>query len=117
MEANIIMQKCSKSTKTFGVRVQLMNDGDWWRTWSFPMKKTQAKSEGFDKNSVKGNMYATEEYPGCPYCGTFGFVQCNTCHKITCWNSESSIVCKWCSNKMGNIVIATDKFDIFGGKL
>lgn len=76
-----------------------MNDGDWWRTWSFPMKKTQAKSEGFDKNSVKGNMYATEEYPGCPYCGTFGFVQCNTCHKITCWNSESSLVCEWCRIK------------------
>lgn len=116
MEANIIMQKCSKAKKPFGVRVQLMSDGDWWRTWAFPMKESQGKNEGFDKNSVKGNMYATEEYPGCPYCHSMGFVQCGSCHKLTCWNGETTMKCGWCGETMENIVTATDKFDISGGK-
>lgn len=117
MEANIIMQKCSKHKKTFGVRVQLMNDGDWWRTWAFPMKESQAKDEGFDKNNVKGNMFTTEEFPGCPYCGSKGFVQCNKCHKLSCWDGETLMTCTWCGTKMENIVTATEKFDISGGKL
>jgi len=93
-----------------------MKDGDWWRTWAFKIKPQHAKSEGYDKTQVQGNLNSTEEYPGCPHCGTKGFVQCGKCQKISCWNGETSLVCSWCGNKMESIVSSTEKFSVTGGK-
>lgn len=115
-EANIIIIKCPKTKSAFGARIQKMKDGDWWRTWAFKIKAQHAKNEGYDETQVQGNLNATEEYPGCPHCGTSGFVQCGTCKKISCWNGETSLVCPWCGTEMNNIVTATDKFDVTGGK-
>lgn len=115
MKAMVILIKCSKYKRCFGARTQLMEDGDWWRTWAFPIGEDTASKEGFDKENIKGNLYTTEEYPGCPYCGTNRFVQCNKCGKLTCWNGENSIICEWCGNTLDNIEIAQDKFDMFGG--
>jgi len=116
MEANIVLFMCSKAKQAFGVRVQKMNDGDWWRTWAFKIKPQHAKSEGYDKTPVQGNLNPTEEYPGCPHCGSHGFVQCGTCKKISCWNGETSMVCPWCGTNMDNIVTATEKFNVTGDK-
>ena len=116
MEANILLFKCPKEKQIFGVRVQKMSDGDWYRTWAFKIKPNNAKNEGYDKTMVQGNMYATEEYPGCPHCGAIGFVQCGHCQKITCWNGETSMVCQWCGTTMNDIVTATDKFSISGDR-
>ncbi len=117
MEANVLLTKCTRSHKAFGVRVEKMEDGDWWRTWAFEIRESTAKSEGFDKTPVRGNLYGTDEYPGCPYCGTFGFVQCNKCKKLTCWNDEKKLTCLWCNNPMNNITLSTDKFDVSGNQL
>ena len=114
-DANIILTKCHTHKKLFGVRVEKMNDGDWWRTWSFPINESQATNEGFDKSKIQGNLNGTEDYPGCPYCGTWGFVQCNSCRKLTCWQEERSLVCEWCGQMMNNIAVATSKFDVSGG--
>lgn len=116
MEANILLFKCNKTNQVYGVRVQKMKDGDWWRTWTFKIKPQHAKSEGYDKTQVQGNLNSTEEYPGCPHCGTRGFVQCGKCQKISCWNGETSLVCPWCGNKMDNIVTATEKFSVTSDK-
>ena len=116
MEANILLFRCNNANQIYGVRVQKMGDGDWWRTWAFKVKAQQAKREGFDKTRVQGNLDATDEYPGCPYCGTHGFVQCGQCQKITCWNGETSMVCKWCGHKMERIVTTTEKFSVVGDK-
>lgn len=116
MEASILLVKCPNNRKTFGVRIQKMNDGDWWRTWAFKLNETQAKSEGYDRTQAVGNLYSTEDYPGCPYCGTDGFVQCHNCHKISCWHGESSLKCAWCGETMNNIVSATEKFTVDSGK-
>ncbi len=116
MEANILLVKCPSKRKGFGVRIQKMNDGDWWRTWAFKLNAEQAQSEGYDETQVQGNLNATNEYPGCPHCGTKGFVQCGQCKKISCWNGESSLPCLWCGNNLTNMVTATSKFDVRGGK-
>ncbi len=116
MDVNILLFKCGKTNQPYGVRVQKMEDGDWWRTWAFKVKPRYAKSEGYDRNRVNGNLYCTEEYPGCPYCGSLSFVQCGNCQKISCWNGETELTCPWCGDAMGNIVAATDKFDIDGDK-
>lgn len=116
MEANILIVKCPRSKGIFGVRIQKMEDGDWWRTWAFKIRDHQARDEGYMETQVMGNLNAVEEYPGCPYCGTKGFVQCGRCKKISCWKNETSMVCPWCGNEMDSIVTATDKFKVTGGK-
>ena len=117
MEAAVLLAKCGKRKQIYGIRTQKMNDGDWWRTWAFPIDEHRAGSEGYDLTTVHGNLYHTEDYPGCPFCGTKNFVLCNKCHKISCWNGESRLECPWCGNDMNNIVTATEKFNLSGGDI
>lgn len=117
MEANVILVRCNKHQKIYGTRIQRMQDGDWWRTWAFPVSEKRAKNEGYDQQEVRGNLFATEEFPGCPYCGAKRFVQCNKCKKLTCWNGAKKLKCEWCGNNMDNIVAATEKFSVSGGDI
>ena len=116
MDAAVFIQKCGKSRKVFAVRTQKMEDGDWWRTWAFPLDEGRARNEGYDKTDAQGNLYATEEFPGCPYCGTDYFFQCGKCSKISCWHQERSAVCPWCNTRI-QIRNATTKFRFSGGDL
>ena len=117
MEASVILGRCPQGGRTYGMRIEKMEDGDWWRTWAFPVQDSQAEREGYDRTPVQGNLRGFEGYPGCPYCGTTGFVQCNVCHKLTCWKGEEKIVCQWCGKELKGIRIATDKFDVTGGDM
>ena len=85
MAASVILAKCEDG-RTFGIRVE-KRENDWVRTWAFPIDEGKAKREGFDKNTVNGSLQATSGYPGCPYCGTFEFVQCG-CGKISCYHES-----------------------------
>ena len=113
MEANILLVKCPTAKKMFGIRVQKMKNGDWERTWAFKISEKQAGNEGYDNNTVNGSLNATKEYPGCPYCGTDGFVQCG-CGKLSCWNGEDELECLWCGTTMENFVSASE-FEVAGG--
>lgn len=117
MNAAVLLAKCSKRNSIYGIRTQQMADGDWWRTWAFPIDEKRAGKEGYDVTSVQGNLYTTKTYPGCPYCGGTNFVQCNSCHKISCWNGEESLKCPWCGTLMTNIVVTTEKFNVSGGDI
>lgn len=117
MEAAIILARCTKRKQIYGMRTQKMSDGDWWRTWAFSLDENRARNEGYDVTKVQGNLYHTEEYPGCPYCRTTSFVQCNICSKLSCWNNEARMNCLWCGNDMDNIVTATEKFNVSGGDI
>lgn len=117
MNASVILIRCPKRNALFGARIQQMSDGDWWRTWTFPIDETRAKNEKYDLEDIKGSLYCTDEYPGCPYCGSVGFVQCDECGKLSCWNGESVIICPWCGNKMDNIVDSGEKFNVSGGAM
>ena len=114
MEATVILAKC-KQGQIYGIRVQKMEDNDWWRTWSFPIKELQAAREGYDTTNIHGNLYATPEYPGCPYCESKTFVRCD-CGKITCWGGELFMSCSWCG-KSGTVADATDKMSFDGNAL
>lgn len=113
MEASVIIIKCPQHKRAFGARVQRMNDGDWWRTWAFPIDLKLATGEGYTNNMVRGSLCTTSEYPGCPHCKTHGFVQCGSCQKLSCYNGESALQCQWCGILMNNIV-AGDSFDVSG---
>lgn len=117
MEAAVIVARCKKRNQMYGIRTQKMSDGDWWRTWAFSLDEKRAYNEGYDVTKVQGNLYYTEEYPGCPYCGTKSFVQCNICRKLSCYNNEVRMNCLWCGNDMDNIITVTEKFNVSGGDI
>lgn len=117
MEAAIILQMCPKKNQAFAVRTQKMEDNDWYRTWAFPITPKRASREGYDRTPVRGNLFITDDFPGCPHCGSNNFLQCGTCKKISCWNGEEKMVCPWCKTKLNNIVTATDAFDLSGGDI
>ena len=111
MTANVMLVRCTSHKKLFGVRVEERN-GDWVRTWAFPIDEARAKHEGFDKTEISGSFDATPEYPGCPFCKKDFLLKC-TCGKLICceWNEENdksdksestekrekaSVCCEWC---------------------
>lgn len=114
MEAKVLIFKCTNGSQPFGVRVQKMEDRDWWRTWAFKISANIVSNEGYDRNQVQGNLYSTEDYPGCPYCGTDYFVQCASCKKVSCWHQERDLMCQWCRTMMRGITMASDKFSVTG---
>lgn len=96
MEAAVIIAKCPKTRMAYGIRVQKMGDQDWWRTWSFEIDEASASREGYDANTIEGNLYALDTYPGCPYCGTTRLFYCS-CGKIACGGPDSvDYTCPWC---------------------
>lgn len=74
MRAEVILMKCPESKKIFGVRTEERN-GDWVRTWAFKVNERTAANEGFDKTIIRGNLYADDDYNGCPYCKAINFVR------------------------------------------
>ena len=119
MEAVVILGKCPKSNQLYGMRTQKMSDGDWWRTWVFPIDEARAKHEGYDQTQVMGHLYHTEEYRGCPYCGVKYFLQCSKCRKLSCYNGEKKATCPWCGNKMDNLSWSSEPvvFTVTGGDI
>jgi len=117
LNAKVIMAKCSKDEKSFGIRIE-QRGTDWVRTWAFPIDERKAKHEGFDANTVTGSMGADNGYPGCPHCGSRGFVQCS-CEKIGCdggvrsYGGSSEYTCPWCGE--GGELQSASSFDVSGG--
>jgi hypothetical protein len=103
-EARIAMCKCRETKKAYGVRFERYRDG-WKYTWAFPIKESVAKREKYDETMLKGNLYQDEDYPGCPYCGTKGFVICGQCDGLMCNNFGSEpFKCEWCGSEGGTMV-------------
>lgn len=94
--ALIVLSKCPKNKKTYGIRAENFGRDHWSFTWAFPVKEENAKHEGYDKSSIKGTIVIDNEFPGCPYCGTSNFVVCQ-CGHINCnYQTSGRFVCAWC---------------------
>lgn len=46
MKAAVILQKCTYTRKTFGIRVQELQDGEWYKTWVFPLNEKPCAKKG-----------------------------------------------------------------------
>jgi hypothetical protein len=113
VEAQIFVSRCGTSGKLFATRVERQGN-DWIRTWAFPISEEVAKNEGFDQVTLSGNFPCTDDFPGCPYCGSVGFVHCGACGKITCDDGKSEIfTCQWCKNS-GKLTLV-DSMSLTGG--
>ena len=97
-EAVIVLCKCIKTHKTFGIRTEKAGRNHWVFTWAFPIKETAAHREGYDKTTVGGEIEFDEEFPGCPYCGdNSGFTLCPICNKLRdCYGEDEIVPCEWC---------------------
>lgn len=110
--AKVILMKCPEGDKIYGVRIEEY-EGDWYRTWAFPLDPKKASREGYDKNRFSGNLWPADEYPGCPHCKSVSFLKCETCGKLSCWTGQEKVKCPWCGTK--GRIMQTDKKMEFGG--
>lgn len=93
--ATVICAKCNRTGKLFGIRTEKKSSG-WMFTWAFPLSQESAANEGYDKTIINDSIGTDSTYPGCPYCKTKRFIQCE-CGKIMCYDGESpQITCKFC---------------------
>lgn len=111
--ATVIMARCQRSKKPFGIRTEKMNDGVWHCTWTFPLKEQAAAREGYSDTMVSGRVGLDEEYPGCPYCEAEKWFSCSGCGKLTCQGTETHVVCAWCGNS--GETYSAQEFDLRGG--
>lgn len=123
VQAKVVLARCAyvrgKSDNLFGIRIQKFG-GDWFRTWAFKIDEGMARREGYDKERISGSFGVTQEYPGCPYCKTLGFVQCGACGKISCLKENAEMrgggvwaVCQWCGQ--GGVATQVKKLNLQGG--
>ncbi len=112
LDAAVILFKCGKTHKTYGVTVEKQADGDWKRAWAFPINEETAHEEGYDRTQANGTLSELPGYPGCPYCGTHQFVRCH-CGKFGCYHGEKQYTCLWCGKTAG--VSPSERFDFSGG--
>ena len=122
IQARVILAKCPYAKggggNLFGMRIQKFGS-EWKRTWAFKIDAAKARHEGYDTEtaSVSGD---TEEYPGCPYCGTMGLVSCSCggcfCDKTEVKKSNHKkykVTCPWCGET--NEVVFVDALNLRGG--
>ena len=102
IEANVILAKCSKTGRTFGIRVE-KRDNDWVCTWAFPIDEAKAKREGFNATKITGSLPLLPEYPGCPHCHASDRIYCGSCGKISCWGDNKSFHCHHCNTTYSDI--------------
>ena len=114
-EANVVLAKCRRSHKIYGIRVEKREDNIWYCTWAFPITETGASNEGYGDTKISGRVDFDPEYPGCPYCGNYEWVSCGKCGKLTCCgdDDEKFFTCAWCGNS-GKLTIG-ETFDLHGG--
>ncbi|NCC02137.1 MAG: hypothetical protein EOM34_15990 [Clostridia bacterium] len=98
-EAVIALCKCGESHKAYGVRFERIDSNTWQYTWAFPINEKAAKREGYDSTKINGNILPSEDYPGCPYCGSKYFMVCS-CGKLNCniVSPDETATCNWCGS-------------------
>jgi predicted RNA-binding Zn-ribbon protein involved in translation (DUF1610 family) len=107
LNAKVILSRCSKTNKCFGIRVE-QRGRDWVQTWAFPIDERKAKREGYGDTGTVTLSGEGDNYPGCPHCGSESIAQC-VCKKTGCdysahFNGDiGNYTCPWCGNTISVI--------------
>jgi hypothetical protein len=92
----ILMARCSRNQRSFGIRVEEKKSGHWVADWAFAIEETSAEREGYDQSEIRGAFNFANTYPGCPHCQAPSVFQC-VCGEVACWDGESlTVTCPWC---------------------
>lgn len=114
-EASVVMAKCSSSHRPYGIRIEKRTDNVWYCTWAFKLTEKAGQNEGYGDSMISGRVDLDPEYPGCPYCGSTGWVSCGKCGKLTCYSGESGLfTCAWCG--CSGETETADTFDLNGSE-
>ncbi len=116
--AKIGLCKCKEGQRPFGVRFEEY-ENEWMATWAFPLKREGAeKREEYDKTVLKGKIRWSSDYPGCPYCGSRGFVICGDCGGLNCniHSNDEIFVCGWCGESGTLVNYEGDGFNAGGDR-
>ena len=114
-EARIALCKCGEGNKVFGIRMERTSYG-WDRTWAYKIKNFSEEKDAENEKVMEGIIGTQEEYPGCPYCNSFGIVVCGECGQLNCNHSSSErFTCNWCGFT-GELVGADDNHGDQKGK-
>jgi TerY-like protein len=106
----VVMSRCSRSKQGYGIRFERKAANQWVATWSFAVKDSVAKREGYEKAEMSGSFTLGDGFPGCPHCSAHGFFHCG-CGKLGCWNGESrTVTCPWCAQhgELGGEITSLD---------
>lgn len=117
MKATVILQRCTYTRKTFGIRVQELEDGEWYKTWAFPIDEKTARKEAYGTEQVRSMLPALPEYPGCPYCGGKGVFYDPNCGHVSCMRDETTFTCPWCNVTYNDLTTMTEKGIFRGGDM
>jgi len=93
----IVMGRCRSNRQDFGIRFEEKSRNQWTADWTFAVKESAAKKEGFDRSEITGSFGFDRSYPGCPHCHATSAFKCG-CGKVACWDGETrAVICPWCS--------------------
>lgn len=99
--AQVLLCRCSKNQQLFGITMEKRTADEWEMMYSYPIEEQRAKFEGFDKNTIKADIYLSPCFKGCPFCQNMSFFQCGICDKINCDDKNNVPVdCAWCKSKL-----------------
>lgn len=100
-DAVFLHLRCEKTHKDFTARCDLSADDSWVITYGLKGIVTTDKSSSkrtidiYKKNVRMGPQYK------CPYCENPGYVKCNSCNGLTCYNGKDThIKCQFCHKNL-----------------
>ncbi len=98
-EANIVVARCMKTGRDFGIRFEKTGSDVWEATWSFKIPNTQKNKDDYKKtdSDLTGSFRFPPNYPGCPHCQGRINVKCPKCQQTYCHDIEKGIKtrCPW----------------------
>ena len=110
----VVMAACYRTKQPWGITLE--KKGNYCEfQWAFKISKEKSHHEGYDKNKFHGEVRFSEDYPGCPHCGTKNFYQCGKCKTIICMPDDigEKATCPCCGYVAGFKTV--EKFDLSGG--
>jgi hypothetical protein len=106
----IVVARCSRSKKYFGIRFEARSTTHWIADWAFALKEAAVKKEGYERNTISGKLTFGDEYPGCPHCENKRLLKCG-CGKVSCWDGrDGPVICPWCGSS-GEVVGKIDSLN------
>lgn len=95
--AVIVMARCRRTRRSFGIRVQEEAPGRWIADWAFSIDQEAADREGYGQSEeIRGSFSFASTYPGCPHCHAPSVFVC-LCGAVACWDGESrTVTCPSC---------------------
>jgi hypothetical protein len=109
----IVLGRCSRSARLYGIRFEEKGRGSWVADWAFPIKEQTAHRERFDRGDITGSFMFAVGYPGCPGCGAPSVFRCS-CGKVACWDGKGqAVTCPWCRGSV-RLVRTVDRLTASG---